>query len=75
MVIYRVETPHNSDESSGYVYFSNKQKAEEYLSQLRKEHGEWWKWDNEPIEKIEFENNKSGIISMMTQFASHPDNA
>ncbi len=70
MTIYKVHSRdgHDTGESKGFNFFTTYKEAKQYKENIESDEG----WAE--IEKIEFDCNKSGIISLLVLHASHPDN-
>ena len=68
MIIYKVHTSGEGLTSKGFDFFTTHKEAKEYLNKIIED------WEDSEIEKIEFDCNKNGIISLLTLHASHPDN-
>lgn len=83
MKIYQVvNTRRPGLEHDGFEYFFNKKEAEKKQKQNNKDYLELMEeddYENLPFEPdevsvYEFEMNKKGIIGLLIQIASHPDN-
>lgn len=71
MKIYRASFRDDFNEHKGYQYFTSKTKA----GLIQKKHNNKLdKVNREEVEEIEFTLSKAGIISLLNQYASHPDN-
>lgn len=72
MRLYRVGARDDFEEHQGYEYFSSKREALKYV----KNFNEYAPLCAMPIEVEEttFEMTKKGIIGLLTEWASHPDN-
>ena len=74
MKIYRVGYNTNQAASVGFAYFTTKKSAEKSLSDFKKEHSDWVDFGSMNIEVEDVEISKAGILSILNQWASHPDN-
>jgi len=67
MKVYRISyVAPETGENDGYVYL----KSLKLAAQNAKEHDHY----DCTIDKIEFDNNLTGILKMLNKYASHPDN-
>jgi len=77
MKIYRVAHRDSGGEHEGYTYHRTKKLAEEALEKAigccEDAGGDFWDADT-ALEEITFKPTKDGIIRMLHQFGSHPDN-
>ena len=71
MKIYRASFRDNFHEHQGYEYFTSKAKAEK----AQKKHNANQEEENrDSVEEIEFSLTKADIVSLLNQYAGHPDN-
>lgn len=69
MKIYKVTRRRSFNEHAGYSYYSNKRKAEQ---EQRKENDGGN--DNDEVQEYDFTLTKKGILELLEQVATHPDN-
>ena len=66
---YKVHLKNPSGESTGYYYSFNKREAQQVQNKSNKE-----LYVKDTIQEIEFEMNKKGIVGLLIEAGSHPDN-
>lgn len=69
MKIYRVTNIRDDGENNGYLYFTNKSKAEKEQNEINRE---WFK--DYDVTEIKFELSKKGVVVLLNAYASYPDN-
>jgi hypothetical protein len=71
MKVYRVGLRDVWSEHKGYLFYSSKSEAEAEQKKDNKDRGNSMQ---DEVTEIEFDLTKKGVIEMLNQWASHPDN-
>ena len=69
MKIYRVSSHNSFAEHTGYDYFSSKLAAEREQKKINEENNR-----DDEVSEYEFPLTKKGVLGLLIEVASHPDN-